>query len=307
MGYTEPPWGCPVCHSALIRESSGSASLRCIDSGHSFPIEDELPLLIPEDQRVSVLADALDFANTWRAMGWLPAVPGDLLALPSPPRGSRHRMEWRLKEASLARLLALLMEQGARDIADMGAGVGWLSRHVAQAGMRAYAVEPSDDPAVGLGAARILLRAGPRFGIARGVMTHPPFRRRSLDAIVCNASIHYAADAMAVARASAECLRPGGIFYVMNTPVHHDKASASRAERSFRRRLRNAGARGGWVDRYHHLTQGEWDDRLRETFASVRRFEVDGGFRFRVSRALKSIALGMELASFPVYACEVAR
>jgi len=303
--YSCPPWGCPACNSRLIeRVSNGKQrELVCDGCGQLFPFEKGLPILIPEALRASALAAGWDFGAAWRRMGWIPADTRRLLRLPYVSVGQPHWVEWRQKARSAQAVLRLLRAQRAESVADLGAGVGWLSYRLAMAGFRAYAVDSCLDDVVGLGAVGRFLAKGPPFGAAVGLLEHPPFARASLDAAICNAALHYVSRIDWALEAVSRCLKPDGVLYILNSPVHEDANSARRAEEGFRHRLRQAGAKGAWVEQYAHFVSGEFESQLRRYFQGVRRVDVDQGLCLTISRRLKSVLLNLELASFPLYAC----
>jgi SAM-dependent methyltransferase len=197
-------------------------------------------------------------------------------------------------------LFALLEEIGPVRIIDLGCGTGWLAHHLARRGHEVFAVDIVRSEAVGLNAAEAFLRSGPPFERIWGELEHPPFQTGSMNAVICNASLHYSSDLAGTLQEVARILRPGGLFVVMNSPVHEDPASASRAERDFRMRLLSDGASEDVASSYHHFVRGSIQESVRRAFESVHEANFNPGTGFLLSRRMKGIALGMELASFPI-------
>lgn len=284
-------WACPNCLSRLERDDEG---IRCRDGGHRFPVRDGLPVLLRSED-ANLVQDAEAYAEAWKR---------DALA---PPKGSALELPfirspyWRPKARSLRALLALLGPANGRRVADMGAGTGWLSYRLSEAGFRCYATDIVADADVGLGAARAYDRTNHGFERAIGSLTRWPFRTGSIDVALCNASLHYMTDPAAAISEAARVLTPAGPLVVMNDPVHSDRRSADRASHDFKDRMRAAGGSGGLVDGHRHFVASELEADLRAKFSKVSRHDPDFGAGFRVSRALKSILLRMELASFPIY------
>ena len=91
-------------------------------------------------------------------------------------------------------------------IADLGAGFPWLSHRLASLGHAVLAVDLSPDADFGLGAARLFPTAaqwGDPTGLSRlrggflpalGDLERPPLAQETYDVVICNASLHYAAD-----------------------------------------------------------------------------------------------------------------
>ncbi len=284
-------WACPVCLSPL---SESDAGIACPSEGRLFPRRDGLPVLLrPEDE--GLLHDAEGYAAAWRRDSLAP--PANALA-ELPYVRSRY---WRPKAKSLEALLRLLGPASGRRVADIGAGTGWLSYRLTEAGFRCYATDLSGDAAVGLGAAGAFDAAGHGFERAIASLERWPFRDASMDVAACNASLHYLRDVRPAIEEAARVVKPAGVFIVMNEPVHRDRASAARASEDFKERMRGLGGRGKLVGDHHHFVAHDLEADLRGAFGSVTRHDPDLGPWFRASRAAKGAALRMELASFPIY------
>ncbi|GEM_PF-4150907 len=284
-------WACPTCFSRLGPHEGG---FRCVDGGHPFASRDGLPIFLRREDE-ALLLDAKAYAAAWKR---------DVLA---PPKGSVLELPfvaspyWRPKARSLQALLEILGPARGRIVADMGAGTGWLSYRLSEAGFRCYATDIVADEDVGLGAARAYDRTGHPFERAVASLSRWPFRAGSMDIAVCNASLHYLADPRVAIAEAARVLTAAGSLLVMNDPVHSDRRSAERASSDFKDRMRAGGGSGRLVDEHRHFIAAELEADLRTKFPKVSRHDPDFGAGFRVSRALKSIVLRMELASFPIY------
>ncbi len=284
-------WACPICLSRLREAPAG---LRCTVEDRAFPRRDGIPILLrPEEE--SLLRDADRYAAAWRKEAWTPT-PEELLRLPY-----IRKSQWRQKARSLEALLSILGPPGGRTVADVGAGTGWFSHRLADAGFRCFATDVSLDPAVGLGAANAFDATRGRFERAVASLTRWPFRSGSMDLAICNASLHYLRDIRPAVAEAARVVRPGGSFVVMNDPVHRDPRSAAKAAGDFQRHLRGLGGSGALIDEHRHFVASELDADLRSAFENVTRRDPDYGPWFRLTRAAKRIVLRMELASFPIY------
>ena len=295
---------CPECALPFTEISSSSetleaGTLRC-RYGHEFEIASGIPLLVQESDLPRVRAYANSYAPTWAKDGWGCPDPDYLMNLPYRDVTRRRAAEWRVKARSMEAVFRVLDPRTCRRVVDLGSGVGWLSHRLATRGHEVYAVDAVLDETVGLGAAGAYLQAGPPFERVWGELHRPPFRSSIVDAVVCNASLHYARDLSIALREIARILRPGGLVAILNSPVHINRASAARAESDFRAHLRNLGATEGVVSTYHHFTRSQLESDVRAAIGTVHEIRFDSGRWFRWSRRLKGLALRMELASFPI-------
>ncbi len=297
--------GCPVCHGPLIpSEPRGSGfeegSLRCAAEGISYPVADGIPRLVTAEGQARLRELTDEYSAVWRKDGWGGSTPEYLLALPYRDVTGREPSKWKVKARSLDALLALVAGLAAHRAADLGAGTGWLSYRLAQAGLDVYAVDMVLDEVLGLGAAGTYLRHGVSFERAQGDLSQPPFRAGSLDLVICNASLHYAPSVSETLAQVARILRPGGSFVVMNSPVHVDPRSRRKAEGDFRAHLVRQGASERLAASYHHFVRSELVASLEEAIGPVEEVRYDPGAWFRWTRRLKGMALRMELARFPI-------
>ncbi len=296
---------CPECLGALSLPGVSSNSwptveLECTDEKLRFPVIDGIPQLVSPERAKAVRAMAEDYSRVWQKDGWGSASPQYLLNLPDRDTTGRQSGKWRVKARSMDALFDLFRALPTRRVLDLGCGVGWLTDRLARRGYEAFAVDIVQDNALGLRAADVYLRAGSVFDRVWGELERPPFLAGTFDAVICNASLHYAAS---LDRALAEVnrvLRPNGVFVVMNSPVHNDARSADRAERSFRLRLSQLGASEYLVSRYHHFVRSTLEAAMAASIGPPRSQRFDPGRRFRLSRRAKGILLDMELASFPI-------
>ncbi len=284
-------WVCPVCLARLMPTGEG---LRCSAEGRTFPTRGGLVVLLqPEEEPLMKEGDYL--AAAWKRTRWAP-MPHELSRLPYVRGGA-----WRQKARSLDELLDLLGPASGRAVVDVGAGTGWLSYRLTRAGFVCYATDISGDDSVGLGAAKVYDATPFRFERAIATLTHWPFGSATADIAICNATLHYLQDIRPAVEEAARVLRPGGALIVMNEPVHRDLRSAVRASNGFRERLIASRGKGRMIEDHHHFVASDLEAVLHASFRKVRRRDPKYGLGFRATRRLKSIALRMELASFPIY------
>jgi len=295
---------CPQCHGPLDSLSSEEeileGSLSCANEGSTYSVTGGIPHLVRLERTPKVTRFAEEYSLSWRQEGW----GGDdlryLQGLPYEDSTGRQRAKWRVKARSLDALLPALSFHQPRKIVDLGCGMGWLSHRLALAGYEVFALDPVLDATLGLGAAGRYPPLGSPFERIWGEMEHLPFQSGSVDAVVANASLHYADPLAQALREIQRILRASGILIVMNSPVHRDGASAARAEKGFRDHFARRGASAEVTDRYHHFTRKTLDEDLLHSVGAVTEVVFDPGRFFRWGRNLKGLLLRMELAAFPI-------
>ncbi len=247
-------------------------------------------------------AFAAEYGRVWHREGWGSRDPDYLLNLPYRDISGRHPGKWRVKARSLKALLSFLDGRGALTIADLGAGVGWLAYHLTLRGHRVIALDAAVEPPTGLGSARHYVETGARFLLVRGEIERPPLLADSVDVAIYNASLHYARSVESALRQARRILRTEGWCVVMNSPVHRDPGSAERAQSDYRHHLETLGASREVSARYRHFTRDYLLRLLLQEVGPVMEVPFDPGRGFRMLRRAKGLVLGMELASFPLWA-----
>lgn len=300
---------CPHCLGPLILDAAleppgRGRALVCRAEDLRFPVREGIPLLVRPGHEPEVEAFARAYREVWRHEGWGSSDPSYLLNLPWRDMTGRQRGKWRVKARSFETLFAFLTGVKVEVVADLGAGTGWLSYHLAHQGYQVYAIDLLVDDSLGLGAAGTYLQHGPFFQRIRGELERPPLRDGSVDVAICNASLHYARGVEETLAEIRRILSPGGWLVVMNSPVHRDPASARLAQRDFRARLETKGAPPSVSSRYQHFVRDDLVRLLERTVGPVREVPFDPGSRFRFVRGLKGVVLRMELASFPIISAE---
>jgi SAM-dependent methyltransferase len=297
--------GCPNCFGPLFLsgqdETIENGTLICHRDDLRFQIESGIPdLIVPER-----LGTAEDFARSY-VQAWGLRGPGAfdferLTDLPFVPFLSKRGRSWYMKARSLMALLGFLEGKSIRRILDLGCGVGWLSYRLAARGFEAYGLDVVRHGPVGLDASRGYRSLAPHFEPVRGEMERPPFQDRRFDLVVASASVHFGQDVPEIFAQVFRMLAPGGVFVMMNSPVHADPDSAGQAQTAARSNLCRLGASRNAASRYRHLVRSDIRTALEGVFHSFNEFEWDPGLRFRIARKLKSLALRTEIAKFPIF------
>lgn len=218
---------CPRCKGELISEAPDQ--LRCEKEALVFrQVEGIWRFLLPE--RESHYARfIMDYEAVRRFEGRFSADAAYYRALPFADLSGRFSADWKIRAASFRALTRLFPSPSK--ILDMGAGNGWLSNRLALAGHEVCAVDLLVNAEDGLGAWRNYESA---FMPLQAEFSILPFEDASADAIVFNASLHYAERYEETLAEALRVLRHGGLLVVMDSPVYGNAESGRQmlAERS---------------------------------------------------------------------------
>jgi len=222
-----PPidWVCPECRGPL--EAHPSGKFHCPRDGIDFGRRDGALSLITEDR----FEHYRRFLEEYRRIrhdedrGFVDVET--YRALPLVPPDHRHRAEWKIRAISFSHLLTRVVRpladrRGPLDIADLGAGNGWLSRRLAMEDHRVVAVDILTDETDGLGAHELSEIA---FDTVQAEFDRLPIPGESLDLVVFNGSLHYSTSYRRTLGESLRVLRPGGVVAILDSPFYRDADS----------------------------------------------------------------------------------
>lgn len=142
--------------------------------------------------------------------------------------------QWRIRATSWRALAARVLPQLPADarVLDLGAGVGWLSHRLEEAGCAPCAIDVNIDARDGLGAARHYRPQWPRV---RAEFDRLPLPASSAEAAIYNAAFHYSTDYAATLREALRVVRPRGMIVILDSPVYADRTSGERMVEEQRR------------------------------------------------------------------------
>lgn len=269
-------FACPACRHPF--ESLDTDRWRCASDGIELHLVRGIWRIVGEaaDPRRARFLDG--YRRIRAAEGWGSDDPEYYRSLPFRDTSGRHSEIWRIRAASFRMLESqVLGDRSALRLADLGAGSCWLAARLAGAGHEVVAIDFSDDPCDGLGAADSF--APPHsFERIEADFDAIPLAGGRLDAAIFNGSFHYTTDAATTLREARRLLRPAGVVVIMDTPVYRLAVSGTRAlqERSrdgsgrhpiakedhameaflTRRRLHRIGRESGFEWTLHHLPLG---------------------------------------------------
>lgn len=208
---------CPSCHGDV---ASAGGVLHCGACNRTYPCLHGIHRFLL-DERPSVERFHEQYRLVRSRDGSLPAAVENYQQLPEVAADDPRAHEWQIRRegyATLREAVRARQRQLASPIrvADLGAGNGWLSHRLTQAGCEAVAVDRLDDEADGLGVAR---HYGLPFTCVQADFDRLPFPSASFDVVVLNGSLHYSADPMATIGEARRVLTAGGTLVVMDSPM----------------------------------------------------------------------------------------
>ncbi len=223
---------CPECHAPLTLEGE---QLDCT-GGHRFPQQDGIWRLLSSEGRQRWTRFLRAYAKVREAEGWARPEPDSdrdanaayYLALPDYDLSGLYNATWKMRRRNYYTMLAHLTGRypAPLHILDLGAGNGWTSRRLAEAGHAVCAVDINMHPADGLPVARVYFnRLAARFARAEGEMANLPLQGAQFDAVIANASLHYATELDVALREAARVLRPGGVLVTLDSPFFSDASA----------------------------------------------------------------------------------
>jgi ubiquinone/menaquinone biosynthesis C-methylase UbiE len=147
------------------------------------------------------------------------------LALPYRDITGRLQSQWTIRAKSYryleSRVLPAMEKEAGRPlrIADLGAGNCWMSYRLALRGHWVIATDILSDPLDGL-AAGSHYQPHVTFSRINAEFDDLPIAPASLDLIIYNASVHYSTDYHRTLAEARRCLRPGGSFVIIDSPIY---------------------------------------------------------------------------------------
>ncbi len=152
---------------------------------------------------------------------------------PADPNAAMWEMRAKTFSYFLKKILAPLEQRYARplDVLDLGAGNCWLSHRLTLRGHRSIAVDIFPDERDGLRAAHHYRNASSdqdAFSVVESDFDCLPLPGNSMDLAIFNASFHYSIDYVQTLTEVQRCLRPSGLFVILDTPIYRLKEHGQR-------------------------------------------------------------------------------
>lgn len=303
-------WGlhCVTCHAPLgiaatmnnaaaptdagNKNAACPAVASCGRCGANYPCEGGIWSMLRARDRPGIERFLVDYTHIRRAEGRGSEDPAYYRALPATPLQDPLARQWAMRARSWSHARQQLFGRRRADsradsgantraanaptprlrIVDVGAGVGWLSHHLALDGHAAIAVDLSLDRLDGLGAARHY-QSG--FAVVQAHFDHLPLAAAQADMVLFNASFHYSVDYRVTVAEALRVLAPGGRLVVLDSPMYsHDRSGRQMVLERHADFERRFGRRSDSVPSKQYLTAAVLDE-LADRF----------GLRWQRSRA----------------------
>ena len=217
---------CPRCRTDLT-------GLDCLLCGFRLQNNDGIIDALPPERAAHYARFIKEYERIRAAEGRGSQGESFYLGLPYTDISGKNSKQWEIRARSYDCLIEHALKpnipMGAGRILDLGAGNCWMSFRLTLAGHHPCAVDLLTNDADGMGAAEHyrwrLPGLFPRF---RAELAHLPFQDEQFDAVIFNASFHYAEDYEAALREALRCVKTGGIVIISDTPWYSSEESGRR-------------------------------------------------------------------------------
>lgn len=227
---------CPMCTSALgmlaIDHAPDALSYDCSRCSYSVTSQNGIWQAVSPERLAHFSRFIEDYQRIRKAEGRGSARPEFYLNLPYQDVTANNSWQWKIRARSfdcITRKILPSLRRSAEQkpkVLDLGAGNGWMSYRLALMGYDSVAVDVMTNEHDGLGAAvhfgRRLRSLFPRI---RAEMSTLPFADGQFDAVVFNASFHYAEDYHAVLSEALRCSKADGVVVIADTPWYSSDES----------------------------------------------------------------------------------
>jgi SAM-dependent methyltransferase len=234
----------------LRPDSHGDTEARCRDCGATYLRIDGIWRMLTPSERQQYGSFLEGYPLLRQREGW-ERDQAYFLALPNVPPDDPASFVWSIRNRSLAVLDTLLAGQPATDnwqpttdnrqpeataawALDLGAGNGWLSRHLTHLGYRTVALDLTIGGLDSLAGAQLYIEHDEIWlGRVQASMSNPPFAGETFSLCVISAALHYAG-VQETLDAASNLLVSGGLLVITDSPVYAG-AEAGRAMAAERR------------------------------------------------------------------------
>lgn len=211
---------CPRCGAEVT-------SIHCSQCGFAFHICSGIVHALPPERVVHYARFTEDYERIRIAEGRASEDPEFYLNLPYRDITGKNGRQWRIRSRSFDELLNRILRPriSTGHVLDLGAGNCWMSYRLFLAGYKPVAVDLLTSEHDGLGAAKHYLEKLPMlFPRFRAEYSHLPFRSNQFDAVIFNASFHYAEDFREVLCEALRCTKINGMVVISDTPWYSSEA-----------------------------------------------------------------------------------
>jgi SAM-dependent methyltransferase len=223
---------CPRCRANINQ-------LNCEFCGFQMSLHDGIINALPPDRAAHFARFMRDYEHIRTAEGRWSQQDDFYLSLPYKDVSGKNSKQWKIRACSFDYLMKHVVNPKLRHtggrILDLGAGNCWMSYRLALANYCPFAVDLLTNDRDGMGAAEHFRKHLPAmFPRVQAELARLPFQDEQFDAVIFNASFHYAEDYVATLRESLRCVRRDGTVIISDTPWYSREESGRRmvAERN---------------------------------------------------------------------------
>jgi SAM-dependent methyltransferase len=229
---------CPACGTSLgglpFGKCADDLSYDCSDCGFAIRNQSGIWQGLPLE-RIAYFSRFIEEYENIRAAEGRGSLDADFyLKLPYEDVTGKNAWQWKIRACSYDVLKRKLLPRFLDDknqptVLDLGAGNGWMSYRLALAGYSPVAVDLLTNDQDGLGAAvHFERRLGTLFPRFRAEMSRLPFADGQFDAVIFNASFHYAEDYRAAMGEAVRCTKKQGAVIIADSPWYSANESGER-------------------------------------------------------------------------------
>lgn len=301
---------CPNCGGSLeAREGEAELSLPCEGCHFRLDTHEGIWRALPQERARYYSRFIADYEMIRAAEGRGSQNAEYYLALPYKDISGKNQAQWRIRSRTYSYLAKRILPKikaraGANArVLDVGAGNGWMSYRLAQMGFRPVAVDLLINDQDGLGAAKHYRQHLPEmFPRLQAESTRLPFASGQFDAVIFNASFHYAENYQSTLLEALRCLKNGGTIVLADSPWYAKESSGKQmlAERhtAFLRRFRTP---SNSIPSLEFLTDARLNELEQTLGIQWERHIPFYGFRWAMRPWIARLRDRREPASFRIY------
>jgi SAM-dependent methyltransferase len=220
---------CPRCGGGMEpRISSNGSAFACSQCLFLLRCQDGIWRALPEERLDYFAPFMADYQMIRAAEGRGSNTAQYYLGLPYRDFSGNNISQWKIRACTFTYLKENIFRQlpSSARVLDLGAGNAWMSYRLCQLGFSAVAVDLLVNEQDGLGAAK---HYGDHianfFPCFQAESKRLPFASAQFDAIIFNASFHYAESYTTVLGEAMRCLKGGAIVIIADTPWYSQQTS----------------------------------------------------------------------------------
>lgn len=301
---------CSRCGSSqLSSQDQGQQGLACVNCGFHLDLDQGIWRALPEDRLTYYSQFIADYERIRAAEGRGSESAQYYLSLPYVDTSGRNQTQWTIRARTFSYLVKRIFPQlaaaagiGAR-VLDVGAGNGWMSYRLAQMGFRPVAVDLLINDQDGLGAAEHFRNHLPEMFVrVQAESTRLPFASGQFDAVIFNASFHYAENFEASLLEALRCLRPGGVIIIADSPWYSREGSGEQMLVERRAAfLSRFGTRSNSISSLEFLTDARLNQLEQALHLQLNRHAPFYGLRWMLRPSIARLRGRREPARFRIY------